>query len=170
MSALTAREVAEAYRTYGALVLRRCRRILGHPAAAEDALQEVFMRLWRYGAAYAHAESRLCWLYRVADRCCFDQLARGRGRREAALEEEATAATAGVPTGALEDRELVLRFLARFDERMRKVAVLHYLDQMTQDEIARETGWSRQTVAKKLALVRERAERFRVRVCQEAGG
>jgi DNA-binding XRE family transcriptional regulator len=38
---------------------------------------------------------------------------------------------------------------------------------MTQDEIANVTGWSRQTVFKKLTLVRNRAEVFRAIVTRE---
>src|SRR5262252_3991385 len=143
---MTEEEVADAYRRYGSLVLRRCRRILRDDAAGEDALQEVFVRLMRYGHAFHKAESKVLWLYRVADRCCFDLLARR-----------------GAP--ALEDREVILRFLASFDERLKQVAVLHYLDEMTQEEIAAATGWSRQTIFKKLAFLRSRAAALRVRLC-----
>src|SRR5262245_35863165 len=71
---MTHEEIEHAYRQYGHLVLRRCQRILRGAPAAEDVLQEVFVRLWRYGDAYRAAESKLPWLYRVADRCCFDHL------------------------------------------------------------------------------------------------
>ena len=62
---------------------------------------------------------------------------------------------------AIEDREIILRFLERFDDRVKEVAVLHYLDELTQEEIAAATGWSRQTVIKKLAYLAERAETLR---------
>src|SRR5687768_1267942 len=104
-------EIEEAYRRYGHLVLRRCRRILKDDAAAEDALQEVFLRLWRYGEAYLIADSKVSWLYRVADRCCFDQLARRRSRPEAPLEPGHERASDGpLPGQALEDRDVLLRF------------------------------------------------------------
>ncbi len=56
-------------------------------------------------------------------------------------------------------------FLDRFDDRVKQVAVLHYLDEMTQEEIAAATGWSRQTVFKKLAFLRDRAQALRMRLC-----
>lgn len=70
------------------------------------------------------------------------------------------------PTGAsaLEDRDLILRFLGNFDDRVKQVAVLHYLDEMTQEEIAAVTGWSRQTIFKKLAFLRTRAAALRSRL------
>ena len=86
---MTEEEVADAYRRYGSLVLRRCRRILRDDAAGEDALQEVFVRLMRYGDAFHQAESKVLWLYRVADRCCFDLLARRGARAEASTLEHA---------------------------------------------------------------------------------
>jgi RNA polymerase sigma-70 factor (ECF subfamily) len=155
-------EVAAAYQKYGHLVLRRCRLILRDDHAAEDALQEVFVRLWRYGDRFRVAESKLMWLYRVAERCSFDLLERRGRRAETALESAGELRVTGEGHGqALEDREVVLRFLDRFEDRVKQVAVLHYLDEMTQDEIAAATGWSRQTVVKKLALLRERAARLR---------
>jgi RNA polymerase sigma-70 factor (ECF subfamily) len=159
---MTHDEIADAYRQYGHLVLRRCRRIVRRDDAAEDALQEVFVRLWRYGDAFRAAESKVAWLYRVADRCCFDVLARDRTRREVSLDGTAAETLSeGGDARALEDGELVLRFLERFDDRMRELAVLHYLDGMTQEEIATATGWSRQTVVKKLAFLAERADKLR---------
>jgi RNA polymerase sigma-70 factor (ECF subfamily) len=155
---MTQDELAEAYRRFGPLVAQRCRAIVRDDALAEDALQNVFMRVWRYESHFAAAESKLGWLYRVADRCCFDLLARRRSRRETSLTELPERHAAGQ---SFEERELVLHFLARFDARTQQVAVLHYLDGLPQEEIARATGWSRQTVWKKLTLLRESAARLR---------
>ena len=169
-SEMTDAEVGEAYRRYGGLVLRRCRRILRDPAAAEDALQDVFVRLWRYGDAFREAESKLLWLYRVADRCCFDRLARRGVQAEISLADQSSALVDETSqTKSIEDREVVMRFLDRFDDRVKQVAVLHYLDEMTQEEIAAATGWSRQTVFKKLAFLRDRAAALRMRLCGGAG-
>jgi RNA polymerase sigma-70 factor (ECF subfamily) len=160
---MTHDEVAQAYRQYGHLVLRRCRRILRGDGAAEDMLQEVFVRLWRYGEAFAAADSKLLWLYRVADRCCFDQLSRRSTRVEVPIDDRTDLLdhASNNEGQALEDREIVLRFLDRFDDRLKQVAVLHYVDQLSQEEIATATGWSRQTVFKKLTFLRERAARLR---------
>jgi RNA polymerase sigma-70 factor, ECF subfamily len=155
---MTQDDLADSYRRFGPAVLQRCRSILRDDLTAEDALQNVFMRVWRYEDKFAAAESKLGWLYRLADRCCFDLLARRRTRRETTLAElpEPHAISQRV-----EDRELVLRFLSRFDERTQQVAVLHYLDELPQEEIARATGWSRQTVFRKLTLLRESAAELR---------
>ena len=163
---MTHSQLEEAYRSYGHLVARRCRRILRDPTAAEDVVQEVFVRLWRHGDAFLVAESKLAWLYRVADRCCFDALARAKARVETSLHEVPEALTvSGQTSQPLEDREVILRFLGRFDDRVKQVALLYYLDQLSQEEIAMHTGWSRQTVLKKLAYLRERANVLRAQLC-----
>jgi len=167
---MTDAEVGEAYRRYGALVLRRCQRILRDRAAAEDAVQDVFVRLWRYGDAFREAESKVLWLYRVADRCCFDRLTRRGARLEINIADASLALIDDAcQSKSVEDREVVMCFLDRFDDRVKQVAVLHYLDEMTQEEIAAATGWSRQTVFKKLVFLRDRAAALRMRLCGGAG-
>ncbi len=169
---LTHAELAESYRRFGTLVLRRSRRYLRDVADAYDVQQEVFFRLWRYGARYREAESKVGFLYRITDRCCFDLLARRGSRREASLEDASPQSLATEPTArsVVEHRDLAERFLSRFDERVQQVAVLHFVEEMTQEEIAGRTGWSRQTVFQKLALLRRRAAALRNRLWRGGGG
>ena len=155
-------EITEAYAKYGPFVLRRCRRILGNEAAAQDALQEAFMRLWRRSDLFAAADSKLAWLYRVAERCCFDHLSRPATRSSLPLDEfrdaepwEQSSATQA------EDRDIVLKFLAVLDDKLRQVALFHYLDEMGQEEIAAAVGCSRQTVVNRLHAIKQRLEVFR---------
>ena len=67
---MTREDLADLYRRFGPLVLNRCRRVLRDDAAAEDVLQDVFLRIWRYQDSFARADSKVAWLYRVADRRC----------------------------------------------------------------------------------------------------
>jgi RNA polymerase sigma-70 factor (ECF subfamily) len=157
---MTKDELADAYRRFGILVLRRCSRILRDRGEAEDALQDVFVKLWRHGDAFRQAESQVAWLYRVSDRCCFDRMA----RRPPLVSEASLIGREAAATGPdMEERDLVFRFLARFDDRLKQVAVLYYVDELTQEEIAQSLGCSRQTVWKKLIQLRERAAARRAR-------
>jgi RNA polymerase sigma factor (sigma-70 family) len=163
--ALDERELTRIHRQYRDQILRRCRRILRDAHTAEDATQMVFMKLWRYGESFRLADCQLGWLYRVADRCCFDEL-----RRRALPSDAASTERLALParvTDAVEDRDLVRRFLGRFDDRVKQVVVMRYCEEMSQDEIADETRWSRQTVCTKLGFVRERAEVLRASLCGE---
>lgn len=163
---MTDEELAEAYRRFGTVVLRRCLRLLRDDSEAEDALQDTFMKLWRYGRAYAQAESKLLWLYRVADRCCFDRLGR-RPRSTDQLDRiaESAAAADGRPGWErVEDGDLLDKLLGAVDDRMRRIAVLYYVDDMSQEEIATETGWSRQTINKQLGKLKQQLGTLRARL------
>jgi RNA polymerase sigma-70 factor, ECF subfamily len=165
---MTRDDVTAAYRQYGYLVARRCRRLMRDDGEAEDALQEAFLRLWRYGDAWLRAESKLLWLYRVADRCCFDLMAsRGRRARVALDRAESPSEARPDPTRAIEDGEVMIRFLDRFDDRVKRIVVLRYVDELGLDEIAAETGWSRQTIGKKLVHLQKRASGLRALLCGE---
>ena len=169
---VTSDELAELYRRYGHLVLRRCRSILRDEAEALDAMQDVFVRALRYSRSIDRAESRLGWLYRTAERCCFDRLR--KGSRQVTVEPQTLerVARSGIdsPQAAAEAREVILAFLGRFDEKVQRVAVLHYVDGMPQEEIASTLGWSRRTVGKKLGLVRRRAEVLASSLLARGGG
>jgi RNA polymerase sigma-70 factor (ECF subfamily) len=163
--AMDERELTQIYRQYRQQVFARCRRILRDDSAAEDATQTVFMKLWRYGESFRVADWRLGWLYRVAERCCFDELRRRCASWDGATIEDLSDSAHAVD--GVEQRDMARRFLARFDERVKQVAVLRYCEEMSQDEIAEATRWSRQTVFKKLALVRERADALRASLSGE---
>lgn len=148
--------VAALYERYGYLVERRCRLILRDDGLAEDAVQETFVRVLRYGDSLRDADSPLHWLYRAADRCCFDLLAR---RRPHVVGETPDGGGAH-PSGRLEARDAVLALLGRLDDRDRAIAVLAFVDGLPQERIAAEVGMSRVTVNKRLGRIRDRARAF----------
>jgi RNA polymerase sigma-70 factor, ECF subfamily len=154
---LSNEEVAEIYRRYGHLLLRRCRTRVRDDAAAEDVLQESFVKIMKYGGAYRTAATKLRWLYQVVDNSCYDALAR---RREVPCEPDQLESRAGAYRSSPTTRIQARRALARLAERERRVAVLGLVEGLSQDEIAAEIGWSRQTVNKKLREIRVRLGRW----------
>ena len=84
-------QLGQLYERYGFLVHRRCLQLVRRPEDAEEALQETFLRVKRYGPP-REGEATLAWLYTVASRCCFDLMEK-RGR-----ERGARAKYAAVPT------------------------------------------------------------------------
>src|SRR5262249_18925059 len=125
---------------------------------------------WRHGAGFTAASSKLGWLYRVAQHCCFDQLSRRATRSTDRDARQAEPDAAFDPARSIEEREIVLRFLDQLDDARPRIAVFHYLDQMGQEEIAAAVGCSRQTVVNRLAVLRERAAAFRSRLLEEPEG
>jgi RNA polymerase sigma-70 factor (ECF subfamily) len=141
------------------MIYRRCCKLLGDGAAAQDATQDVFIRFMTEAHRLRPDGGYLPWIYRVATNHCLNLLrddARLTVMEPAALPEPTTdGAIAGFA-----DRDLSLRLLRRFDEETRDIAVLALVDGLTQDEVADVLGLSRKTVGKKLRRFLERAQRF----------
>ena len=157
-------EIADLYQRTGALVLRRCVLILRDEEEAKDILQDVFVRLMRYDDGIQSQQIPLSWLYRTAERCCFDRLKR-KIRDPIADPRLSVQLTAHFDEQAkLEASEIVLRYFFRLDPKLQQLALLYYVDGLPQEEIARELKWSRRTVGKKLKELYERGKKL-----QESG-
>jgi len=139
---------------YGPMVLRRCRRLLGDEDQALDACQDVFVRVvqerTRLNGRYPSS-----LLYRIATNVCLNRL-RDR-RREPVTQDEAVLlqiASAAEPGGVSDARLLLDRLFGRHPESSRTIAVLHYVDGLTLEQVAEETGMSVSGVRKRLRGLR----------------
>jgi RNA polymerase sigma factor (sigma-70 family) len=143
---------------HGGMVLGVCRRLLPGEQDAEDAFQATFLALARSAGAISRRESVGGWLYRVAGRVA--RRARARTVRHAARDlPDEVAAPASDPAGeaAWRDlRPLLDEEVGRLPAKYRVPFVLCYLEGRTNEETARELGWSRGTVATRLAGARQR--------------
>ena len=141
-------------RRYGPMVLRRCRRLLGDEEEALDACQDVFLRVIERRARL-HGEYPSSLLYRIATNVCLNRL---RDRRRNPVTRDETVlyeiARAGEPGGLSEARLLLDRLFGRHPESSRTMAVLHYVDGLTLEEVAEETGMSVSGVRKRLRGLR----------------
>jgi RNA polymerase sigma-70 factor (ECF subfamily) len=147
-------EVTEIHRRYGFYLRRRCRVLLRDAALADDALQEVLVKLLRRGAPFRDAPQPMRWLHRAVDHACFDLLRRGkRSRQSAPLDEAEDLVHPGV---APDVRRAIVEALSLLRDEEREVAVMAFVDGMSQGEIAAELGCSRVTVNKRVAAVRRR--------------
>jgi RNA polymerase sigma-70 factor (ECF subfamily) len=142
-------------RRYGAMVLRRCRRLLGDEDEALDACQDVFVRLLEHRVELNDAYPSSL-LYRIATNVCLNRI-RTRARRPATPDEEllASIAAAGEPGAGSHARLLLDRLFRRHPESSRTIAVLHFLDGLTHEEVARVTRMSVSGVRKRLRSLRE---------------
>jgi RNA polymerase sigma-70 factor, ECF subfamily len=147
-----AEEVEALYEQCAPAIHRRAMELLGRDADAWDVVQEVFEKMLRLGGRFRGEASPMTYAYRAATNVSLNVL-RGRAVRAAAVsagpEEEPT-----VEPARVEIASFVRALLARLDEREQEVAVLYFLDEMTQDEIALALGKSRKTVVRALASIR----------------
>jgi RNA polymerase sigma-70 factor (ECF subfamily) len=64
-----------------------CMRMLGDRAAAEDALQEVFLRVVRSAKDWEQSAKVTTWLYTIARNHCIDALRKATHRKTASLDQ-----------------------------------------------------------------------------------
>ncbi|MDB4970660.1 MAG: polymerase sigma-54 factor RpoN [Myxococcales bacterium] len=154
------------YRTYGSMVLRRARTLLGDDHAAQDMVQEVFMKAIRAFPGFRGESSLTTWLYQVTTNHCLNAIRDGARRRRAL--ERRMPAEEPISSSA-EDRVGVEELLRQLPRELCEVAIYYYVDQMNQDEIAELLGISERTVRNRLKEFRE-AARERLGAPEEAAG
>jgi RNA polymerase sigma factor (sigma-70 family) len=156
---MTEDEVAKWYRDYGYVVFRRCLLYLGDPALAHDALRAVFVRVLRRTTDLGTEPDPRAWLCRIADEHCIDRL----GRRGNAEQPEASSEQSQLALESAigdDDREALLtvrRLLQGLELDSLRLAVLYHVDELTQEELARELGLSPRAVGKRLQQLIEHA-------------
>jgi RNA polymerase sigma factor (sigma-70 family) len=137
---------------HGVMVLGVCQGILRNAHDAEDACQAVFLVLARKAASVRKWGSLGSWLHGVAWRTAHKHLA--SLRRRSARETTAAALNATVMQPADISYREVLRLLneelTRLPRIYRDPLVLCHLEGRTQDEAARELGWTAGTLRGRL--------------------
>ena len=128
-------EVSHVYHRYGALLTRRGRLLLRDGALAEDALQEMMSTLLRRGETFREAKSPYRWLCRAVDRTCLDLMRRGKRVRDALPIDELDP-VGPAPGVDPEARLAALQALAQLDEAQQALAIMLFIDGMSQGEAA----------------------------------
>lgn len=126
-------------------IYRFCLRLTGDPAASEDLVQDIFMRVLRYRRTYRGDRDFLPWLYRLARNATNDHFRRGARRRESPAEIPERASDEPGPWQGLEGREdvrLLRRALLELPLARREVLVLSRFEERRYDEIAALLGCS----------------------------
>ncbi|HKB02883.1 MAG TPA: sigma-70 family RNA polymerase sigma factor, partial [Gemmataceae bacterium] len=142
---------------HGPMVLRVCRRVLGHAQDAEDAFQATFLVLARKAAAIGRAESLASWLHGVAFRTAM-RARRDAGRRRARERQTPIPVRPDhVDDLAWRDVQVLLEAeIGRLPERYRAAFVLCHLEGRSRAEAAAELGVEENTLSSRLARARDR--------------
>lgn len=145
------------YQRYGALLSRRCLLLLRDKAQAEDAVQELLAVLLQRGEGLRVADSKWRWLARAADRTCIDLLRRGKHLR-AAVDIDDLDPVGVAPGMDPEARCAAVESLQRLDDDQQALAIMLYIDGLSQGEAAVELGLSRVTINKRAQELANRVQ------------
>jgi len=147
--------LADCFRVHGARVWRLARALLGQAADADDATQEIFLRVREKAAGFGGRGSFSGWLRRLAVNHCLNLLARRRSRQERveALEPDSLAVPAPVALDTLDSLE---RALARLPDDQRAALALREIEGLSYREIAGTLAIPIGTVMSRIARARER--------------
>lgn len=115
-----------------------CYRLLGHAEDANDAAQEVFVRLFVHRARFDGRSKYSTWVYGVAVRTCL-AIRRGRGRRRRHEEAATSEARLAAPQQQADSAALAIdlsHMLECLDEEDRAMVILKYAEGYSYDELA----------------------------------
>jgi RNA polymerase sigma-70 factor (ECF subfamily) len=159
--------VEELYDRFGSLVYRLAYQAMPTRAEAEDAVQEIFVRLWRTADRYDPKRAALVtWVMLISRRHLVDKLRRSKARVKAASLEETLARASGSPGESALSMENEERFaallerVAQLPDLQRTVVIRAYLGGQTLRQIGEELdtpiGTIKSALSRALVRLRER--------------
>jgi RNA polymerase sigma-70 factor (ECF subfamily) len=160
--------VAELYDRFGSLVYKVSRQFLPSQSEAEDAVQEIFVRLWQTADRYDPRRSKLVtWVMLIARRHLIDRIRRSAVRPgTSAFEGEPACSSAdNVPDHQSQEDERSVKLrrrIAELPELQRVVIERAYLQGYTLREVSEQLnaplGTVKSALSRGLERLRERAK------------
>ncbi|TRZ78914.1 MAG: sigma-70 family RNA polymerase sigma factor [Actinobacteria bacterium] len=162
--------IAELYDAFGALVFKSARQVLTRRAEAEDAVQEIFIQLWKTADRFDFRRARLVtWVMLLTRRHLIDKLRR-KGSRPETLGFEADNSSfkqlnerskqAEQPMVANEGNQAIRTKIADLPELQREVIERAYLKGFTLREVSEQMnvplGTIKSALSRGLGRLRER--------------
>ena len=132
------------------MVYRVALHSLGTPQDADDAVQEVFLRLYQRAEPFDSPEHLRRWLLRVTLNYCRDVLKSPWRRRRVSLES-----LPELPAFQREEERVLYQTVMSLPEKYRTAVYLHYVEGYTAEEIAALLGCPRSTVLSRLMRARK---------------
>jgi len=163
---------------YQRRVINTAWRMLGNREDAQDAAQDVFLRVFKYLKSFRFSEDFDGWLYRIIVNACRD-IARKRPPTSAGSCEEAggpdlerLAADGDVEESAIhsQERTIIAEALATLSRKEREALVLRDLEGFSTEEVARLLGSSQTTVRSQISSARKKIKLFRDRLLKQRRG
>ncbi len=158
-------------RQHERLVLATALRLLGNIADAQDASQEVFLRLYGNFGKLDSERAIAAWLYRVTVNVCHDL--RRKRPASTSVEDAAEIASPGADpqqNAAKAERRRILQMSLRIlAEKERAALVLRDLEGLSTEEVAQAMGISEATVRSQVSKARVKVKDYVERYFRRRG-
>ncbi len=152
--------LATLYDRYASVCFGLALKLLGDRAAAEEAVQEVFWRVWQRAGSFDRTRRFSPWLLSIAHNYCIDELRRSRVRPQLVDGEKRHPILYMIPDETdvehtvlcSEQHRIVVDALHQLPGRQRQVLELAYFRGFTHQEIADQLGDPLGTVKTRIRL------------------
>jgi RNA polymerase sigma-70 factor (ECF subfamily) len=146
---------------YQRKVLSTAFRLLGNREDAQDAAQEVFLRVHKYLRGFRSDQDFAAWLYRIIVNVCRDHI-----RKREAGTLEALASGEDVEANAIKSQQhaMIAEALDTLSTKERAALVLRDFEGLSTVEVARVLGSSQTTVRTQICSARAKIKQYRDRV------
>ena len=133
---------------YGDMLVRLCAALIKDQDLAQDVVQETFVRAWRHMDSLRDQQSEKAWLCRIAVNLCRDQQ---RTRWLRLVEKKAEVEQPPLWYTPTDGRAAdVMEALGQLKPKFREVLTLHYLENLSAEEIGQIAGLSPSAVYRRL--------------------
>lgn len=154
-------------------VFRLAVAMLGDPARAEEAAQEVFLRAWKSLSGFRGQASVSTWIYAIARNTCLSMAKSDQQHRTLPIEEPAVRQTAesreALAWGRREGPD-IRSLMEELPENYRQVLALFYMQEKSYEEVSQILGLPMGTVKTYLHRARKMLARGRGAKRFRAGG
>lgn len=159
-------QFADLYKRYRAAIYKYCLQQVGDPVAAQDAVQETFVRAYASFSRFDPGRKVLPWLGTIATNICVD-MHRRTARISVMDPFDQTLFEGSVPDeplhGAInfERRQMLVRALRSLPDRQRRVLLRHALEECNYADLASAEGISPKAVKSLLFRARDQLRNIR---------
>jgi RNA polymerase sigma-70 factor (ECF subfamily) len=153
----------ELFRLYEAQVYRLAVTILRHEQDAEDVVQDVFLRVFERIKSYEGHSSFKTWLTAIVVNTCRDRLRRQKVRYAFSLDwlrGKASAQDVVEEVSQRQQQQQVWAMVNQLDEKYRFPLILHYVENLSCDEVATVLQIPTSTVYSRLNTARLKLRQF----------
>lgn len=140
-------------------------RMLGKHEDAEEALADVFVKVWKSAGSFRGDSKFTTWLYRIAGNTARDILRSRKARPEVAVEDEILTQVEMTGSNAVDPEKsaIVASEVSRIEKAMQSLSeedrlliTLYHMQELSLEEMAEVTGQNRSNLKVKLFRARQK--------------